>query len=110
VAREPDRKEAGLNLFIGLLGLALAVIGLSDSPSHEKYRLMWPVAVLALCIAILAIGVLGELQKKVLYVRSFHLTSCGPVPSVGTDVQGRTVLSAAAVPAEGGRRPPAGRP
>jgi hypothetical protein len=71
MAHEPDRWrwEAGLNLFIGLEGLSLGVLGLSEATAQEKYRLMWPLTVLALLTSVVLIGLFDSFPKKVVDVR-----------------------------------------
>jgi hypothetical protein len=74
----PDRGrwEAGLNLFVGLMGLLLGLLGLSDASRYDKYRLMWPLMVLLLGVAVLITGVLTPLQKKLLLSDSRYRDSC----------------------------------
>lgn len=55
MAQEPKngRWEAGMNLLFGLVGILLGLLGLSDAPAHETYRLMWPWLVVLFGVAVL---------------------------------------------------------
>ena len=79
MAQEPKngRWEAGMNLLFGLVGILLGLLGLSDAPAYEKYRLMWPWLVVLFGVAVLVTGLLEQKKGSELHFECARLSRFG---------------------------------
>jgi hypothetical protein len=66
VAHKWDRGrwKAAFNQYVGLVGLLLGAIGLSDAPAQDKYRLVWPLLIVLAGIALVIDALFVPFKKR----------------------------------------------